>query len=294
VNILFQEAAPTPPSSIDAILDSNTSGLTCPSRFNTRSVENSPVPCNTPDTESSISASSDSTELWDNPAHIGAALSLIYDKTTHIQEPQTLMFAQMNALGLNMSHYLTSSTPPTATEVQCSCPIIVSTMEGDEPPVEDTVAFEVWKEEMLNRGEREMREKGYDGSFVLAGVRPARGSEGIAKPGHPMADGGRGRSKEKAKYQATVTDEEDEITLGEEASTTAESSQATPTLGVPHYVSVTEDGNYPPVEDTVAFIEWAQARMDRKKAALRAAGVEGDAVLLDCFLEPRRESGAGS
>jgi hypothetical protein len=105
------------------------------------------------------------------------------------------MFAQMNAIGLNMSHYLTSdtrSTTHTATEVQelkFACPIIVSTTEGDVPPVEDTVAFEAWKEESLKRGEKELREKGYDGSFVLASVRPTPGDGAIAKPGRPMAEG---------------------------------------------------------------------------------------------------------
>jgi hypothetical protein len=46
------------------------------------------------------------------------------------------------------------------------------------------------------------------------------------------------------------------------------------------------------MEDTVAFIQWAQARMNRKKAAMRAADVEGDLMLLDCFIEPRKETGA--
>jgi hypothetical protein len=186
------------------------------------------------------------------------------------------MFAQMNAIGLNMSHYLNSAIPPTtpnATEFQrleCAYPITVSTMEGDVPSEEDTAAFEAWKEESLKKGEKELREKGYDGSFVLASVNPVPGSEPIAKPGRPMAEGGivggsgsekdnvKSEGIEKTKYQPTATDEEDEATASgseEKSSKEAEASQGTSTLGVPHYFSLTDDRKHPPMEDTVAFIE---------------------------------------
>jgi hypothetical protein len=61
--------------------------------------------------------------------------------------------------------------------------------------------------------------------------------------------------------------------------------QGTSSLGVPHYVFVAEEGDNPPsLEDPVAYIEWAQARMNRKKAAVRAARFESDAVLLECIV----------
>jgi hypothetical protein len=299
-----QKPAPSTSPNTNSSLNPDIPSPLSPSTFD---IENRPIPHDRSDTpvrsRSSSSVSSSSTDLWDNPNHIGAALSLLFNKTTHIQEQQTLMFAQMNAIGLNTSNCLTSNTAPTtpnATEVQelkCAYPIIVSTMEGDVPSEEDTAAFEAWKEESLKRGAKELREKGYEGSFVLASVSPVLGGGVIAKPGRPMAeeDNGSDKGKEKARYQPTVTDEDDEAiasTSEEKSGKEGEASQGTSTLGVPHYVTVTDDGNHPPMEDTVAFIEWFQARAKRSKAAMRATGVEGDAVLLDIVHQPRKETGA--
>jgi hypothetical protein len=81
--------------------------------------------------------------------------------------------------------------------------------DGNMPPVSDVVALKARKEEQLKRGQKELREKGYDGSFVVASVRPSEGVKGVAKPGCMMAEGrgsGNGKVEAKAKYQATITD----------------------------------------------------------------------------------------
>jgi hypothetical protein len=156
-----------------------------------------------------------SDEPLTNMPLINAALSLLYDKLTHIQEQQTLMFAQMNTIELNMSQHLNPDTP-SIPGPECSCPIIVSTVDDDGP----TAASEAWRDRSLKREVKEQREAGYDGSFVLAGVRMVEGGEGIARPSgkgkgkwkkyQATVASGSNKGKEKARYQATVTDGQDE------------------------------------------------------------------------------------